>query len=138
MNYQMAKQIISRVLFFTVAASYVQAQSSEHDMHKKEAGAMHQEHQEHQGMHDGMMEKSSQQKMQMVKSKGILNKVMPEHRHVNISHEPIPELNWPKMKMNFQTDKSVDLSGLKPGQKVIFTLQVDEQQNYLIKEMMVE
>ncbi len=122
-------------LILAVTGSFAQAQNTEHDMHKGHDSTMPMEH---KGMDMHQMNKSSQPAMQMVKGKGILNKVMAEHHHVNISHEPIAELNWPKMKMNFQTDKAVNLSDLEPGQKVMFTLQVDDKQNYIIKEIMAE
>lgn len=76
--------------------------------------------------------------MREVMGNGRLNKIMADKHMVNINHEPMPEMNWPKMRMNFKTDKSVDLSSLKPGQEVDFTLLVDDDNNYLIKEITVK
>ncbi len=75
------------------------------------------------------------QHMREVTGVGRVNKVMSDKHMINISHEPISELNWPKMRMNFQTSDQVKLNDLKPGQEVTFTLQVDKDNNYLIKSI---
>lgn len=77
------------------------------------------------------------QQMRDVMGTGTVNKIMGDKHMVNISHEPISDLNWPKMRMNFKTEQGVDLSNLKPGQVVNFTLQVDKDNNYLIKDIKV-
>ncbi|OZG69768.1 hypothetical protein BTA51_29535 [Hahella sp. CCB-MM4] len=93
-------------------------------------------------MENGEMMKDSHMNNGMGKSEhrevmgmGQINKIHAEKHMVNISHEPIEELKWPKMRMNFKTDEGVDLSALKLGQKVMFTLMVDGDNNYLIKEI---
>jgi len=53
---------------------------------------------------------------------GTVNTVDASKRMVNITHDPIKSLNWPKMKMMFTVDNDVDLSGVKPGDAVSFTL----------------
>lgn len=75
------------------------------------------------------------QHMREVNGHGRINKVMKDKKMLNISHEPISELNWPKMRMNFQTSDQVKLNNLKPGDEVSFILQVDEENNYLIKHI---
>jgi Cu/Ag efflux protein CusF len=78
-----------------------------------------------------MMEKHTTQVM----GRGRINKVTESTKMINISHEPISELNWPKMRMDFQASEEVNLSMLKPGQVVQFKLQVDDDNNYLINEI---
>lgn len=73
--------------------------------------------------------------MREVEGDGRINKIMNDRHMLNISHEPMPELNWPKMRMNFKADQSVKLDGLNPGDQVTFTLQVDSDNNYLIKKI---
>jgi Cu(I)/Ag(I) efflux system periplasmic protein CusF len=41
---------------------------------------------------------------------------------VNLSHGPIPAINWPAMTMDFSVAPEVDLSSVKAGQSVAFTL----------------
>jgi len=86
------------------------------------------------GHHGGNMDTH----MREVMGHGRVNKVMAGHGMVNIKHEPMPEMNWPQMSMNFKTQKQVDLSSLKPGQQVDFKLLVDEDNNYVIKEITVK
>lgn len=76
--------------------------------------------------------------MREVMGEGRINKVMAKHGMVNIKHEPMPEMNWPQMSMNFKTEKSVNLEDLKPGQEVDFTLLVDDDNNYVIKQITVK
>lgn len=76
--------------------------------------------------------------MREVMGYGRVNKIMAGHRMVNIKHEPMPEMNWPQMSMNFRTQDQVDLNSLKPGQQVKFKLLVDEENNYVIKEIIVK
>lgn len=92
------------------------------------------------GADDHMMNNSEhksnmQKNLRHVMGEGRVNKVMADRKMVNISHEPMPELKWPKMRMNFKTAEGVALDGLKPGQEVIFTLEVDNANNYLIKDI---
>jgi Cu/Ag efflux protein CusF len=54
---------------------------------------------------------------------GTVNSVDPAQRKVNLSHNPIPEIGWPAMTMDFPVGPSVDLSGLKPGTRVNFTIE---------------
>lgn len=83
----------------------------------------------------GNMSKKGAGHMREVMGEGRIHKVMADRAMVNIKHEPMPEMNWPKMKMNFKVDKGVDLGSLKPGQMVDFTLLVDNDNNYIIKNI---
>ncbi len=53
------------------------------------------------------------------KTVGVVKALDPANGKITIAHEPIPELNWPAMKMRFIT--TPELSGaIKVGQKVEF------------------
>ena len=88
----------------------------------------------HMGGEGHMMD----QHMREVMGTGRINKVMADKHMVNIVHEPIAEMDWPKMRMNFKTDESVNLDELKPGQEVSFTLQVNKDNSYVIKQIDVK
>ena len=45
-----------------------------------------------------------------------------QNRKVTLDHGPMPDIEWPAMKMEFATAPSVDLSKVKTGDKVRFTL----------------
>ena len=87
-----------------------------------------------EGHGDGHMmdNKQHEQMMRQVEGMGQLNKVMGDHHMINVTHEPMAELGWPKMRMNFKTAESVDLSDVEEGDQVRFTLEVDADDNYRI------
>lgn len=43
-------------------------------------------------------------------------------RKVTLDHAPMPEISWPAMKMEFGVASGVDLSKVKAGDKVRFTM----------------
>lgn len=53
---------------------------------------------------------------------GKVNAIDAAKRKLNITHGPIAALNWPAMTMDFGVIPGVDLSALKPGSKISFTL----------------
>jgi len=63
-----------------------------------------------------------------------LNSVMPAHNMVNMSHDPIPALEWPAMEMDFTVKKELSLKGLNKGDKVEFELEKTED-GYVVKSI---
>jgi Cu/Ag efflux protein CusF len=53
---------------------------------------------------------------------GTVNSVDPAQHKVNVSHNPIPQIGWPAMTMEFPVGASVDLKAIKPGTRVNFTI----------------
>ena len=53
---------------------------------------------------------------------GTVTAVNTSQRKVTLDHGPISAINWPAMKMEFPAARSVDLTKIKPGTKVQFTL----------------
>ena len=53
---------------------------------------------------------------------GVVNSVNAEAGRVNITHDPVESLKWPKMKMNFKAHDPAILDGLKPGMTVDFEI----------------
>lgn len=84
--------------------------------------------------HSNMMDHNTREVM----GTGRINKVMADRHMVNIVHDPIAELEWPKMRMNFKTTDEVNLDALKPGQEVTFKLQVKKDNSYVIKQIDVK
>jgi Cu/Ag efflux protein CusF len=54
---------------------------------------------------------------------GTVNSVDPAQHKVNLSHNPIPEIGWPTMTMEFPVAPSIDLTAIKPGTRVNFTIE---------------
>jgi Cu(I)/Ag(I) efflux system membrane fusion protein len=53
-----------------------------------------------------------------VKALAKIEKLMASTSMITVTHEPIPAWDWPTMKMDFQVEKSIDLSKLSIGQEV--------------------
>jgi len=56
---------------------------------------------------------------------GVLQEVLPGGNRVRIAHDPVPEIGWPSMTMEFPYGGSQSLSGLAPGTPVRFELTRD-------------
>lgn len=59
---------------------------------------------------------------QVHQGRGTVNKVNTAAGKINISHEAISSLKWPKMTMDFDVQDKSALDGIKPGMKVDFEL----------------
>lgn len=55
-------------------------------------------------------------------------------KKITFNHEPMPEIDWPAMKMEFPVAPSVDLSKVKTGDKVKFTL-TGSGKNYTVQSI---
>lgn len=64
---------------------------------------------------------------------GTINAVDPAQHKVNLSHQPIPEIGWPAMTMEFPVAPSVDLKAIKPGTRVTFTIEQGQGGMYEIQ-----
>jgi Cu/Ag efflux protein CusF len=53
---------------------------------------------------------------------GTVNAVNAAKHSVNVTHQPIKALGWPSMTMDFPVTSSVNLSAIKPGDRISFTL----------------
>ncbi len=63
---------------------------------------------------------------------GTLNAIDAAKRQLNITHGPIAALDWPGMTMDFGVAPGVDLTALKAGSKISFTLSRDADGMYVI------
>jgi len=71
------------------------------------------------------------EKSKIVSGSGVIKMLMSKDRKLNLQHEPIEDLGWPAMTMDFAVADDVDLSDLSVDDNVMFQL---EQRNdrYLI------
>ena len=53
---------------------------------------------------------------------GTVTAVNAASRKITLDHGPMPDIKWPAMKMDFAVAPSVDLSKVKTGDKVQFTI----------------
>jgi Cu/Ag efflux protein CusF len=59
---------------------------------------------------------------------GVVNSVNAAASRVNITHDPVESLKWPRMKMNFKAQDPAILQGLQPGTVVDFEIRKVEDQ----------
>ena len=64
---------------------------------------------------------------------GTVNSVDPAQHKINLSHQPIPEIGWPAMTMEFPVAASIDLKAIKPGTRVNFTIEKGQGGMYEIR-----
>ncbi len=58
-----------------------------------------------------------------IKGMGTIRSLKPEEHKLNMEHGPIDSLGWPSMVMDFKYQHGVDVSRLKAGDHVSFTLE---------------
>ncbi len=63
---------------------------------------------------------------------GVVNKIAPGQGVVNITHDPIADLSWPEMTMDFEVAPNVSLDNVKVGAVIDFELQRTIEGNYLV------
>jgi len=71
----------------------------------------------------------------LITSQGKVEMIMQGTNTIRLTHEAIPELEWPVMTMDFSVSKENDISALRLGQIIEFKLVVDQANGYLITEI---
>jgi Cu(I)/Ag(I) efflux system protein CusF len=66
---------------------------------------------------------------------GTVNSVDLAQHKINLSHEPVPQLGWPAMTMDFAVAPSVNLGALKAGTRVNVTLEKGRNGMYEIQSV---
>jgi len=71
------------------------------------------------------------------KGRGTVSEVDAAKGLVELDHEPIPSMQWPKMKMGFRVEDKAQLARLKKGEAVEFELRgkPDPEGNYVISKI---
>jgi len=74
---------------------------------------------------------------QMHKGRGTVSELDAAKGRVELDHEPIASLQWPRMKMGFLVEDKGQLAALKKGDAVEFELRAkpDQDGNYLISKI---
>ncbi len=63
---------------------------------------------------------------------GVINSVDASAGKINVTHEPVPELGWPKMTMDLPVTRRVDLSAVEPGSTVNITLKQGRDKQFRV------
>ncbi len=70
-----------------------------------------------------------------IEATGKINSVDAANHKINITHDPIAALSWPKMTMEFPVVSDVDLSGFKAGDMVKFSMKPGENDQYSVTSL---
>ncbi len=112
----MTKKILAVSIALLLSATMAVAMDKDHS--KMNHSNMDHSSMGHGSGHNDSMEKKQDGAMGV----GVIHSVSKLNRMVNLTHEPIPELNWPEMTMDLAVAKDVDLNSVKTGEKVKFHL----------------
>lgn len=66
---------------------------------------------------------------------GTVNSVDPAGHKINVTHQPIPQIGWPTMTMDFAVAPAVDLGAIKPGAHVGFSMMQGPDGMYQIQSI---
>ncbi len=77
---------------------------------------------------------SSMDMSKKITGKGVVGDTMTDEGKINLSHEPISELGWPAMTMDFKLAEGVSTKDLKPGMEVEFDL-MEKDDVYMIESI---
>ena len=66
---------------------------------------------------------------------GVINRVDADEGVVNITHGPIPSLQWPEMTMDLPVKDAVDLTRVQPGDDVRFRVALGADKVYRISAL---
>ncbi|WP_419176260.1 copper-binding protein [Desulfosediminicola sp.] len=99
-------------------------------------GSMDHGSMDHSSMDHGKMGDTADGDTPAIMGVGVIHQVSKLNRMVNMTHEPIPALNWPEMTMDLPVAKSVDLGSIKAGEQVKFHLELGPDNKYIITDIM--
>lgn len=68
---------------------------------------------------------------------GVIDEIYADEGIAAITHEPVPEWDWPGMSMEFAYNESVDVSRLSSGKSIRFRMSKTEAGDYRIDEIEV-
>ena len=67
---------------------------------------------------------------------GKVRSIDAQSKEITLSHDPIPELEWPEMTMGFKVEDAQQLQGLRQGDSVEFSLKLDKTSDeYVIERL---
>jgi len=92
----------------------------------------------HAGMNHGDMDHgamSGSMAAMEASATGVLNAINPDGGSVNITHPPMPDINWPEMTMDITVSGTVDLSQFSENDAVRFTVRRGRDDVFRIVEM---
>ncbi|WP_020407227.1 efflux RND transporter periplasmic adaptor subunit [Hahella ganghwensis] len=65
---------------------------------------------------------------------GEIKALVPDMAMIDLVHDPIPEWEWPAMRMSFQVEDPALMDTLKAGEKIRFRLRETEEGDYIMSD----
>ena len=82
-------------------------------------------------------QKPEQAGKRRISAAAVVRGVDPAALQVTLEHEPIDELDWPAMTMNFDVDPALSLDSLAAGQSIHFSMVETEKNRWVIDQIHV-
>jgi Cu(I)/Ag(I) efflux system membrane fusion protein len=93
------------------------------------------DHEGHGG-HMGRTPEPAQPSERRIMAGAVVRDVMPSEHKLRLAHDPIPELDWPSMTMNFRVQETVSIDHLSVGQSIHFSM-VEQDGAWVIDQIHV-
>ena len=86
-------------------------------------------HSNHGSMNHGEMKPTDKKE---AVAGAVINSIDENGGKINVTHEPVPELGWPKMTMDLPVTRRVDLSKVKSGAHVNIKLKQGRDKQFRV------
>ena len=129
------------VIMFGLFASTSFADSNHHDnshnkkdhlQHRSSATDHHRQEKKHHQHHKKKHHHQNKKHHKIITALGVIHHINQSNHSVNLTHEPIPALNWPEMTMDMAVSHDIDLKSLKAGDKIKFHIKLGKDKVYRI------
>ena len=87
--------------------------------------------------HSATRETPEEPERRRITARAVVRGVDPESQKVKLEHEPIEELKWPAMTMNFNVHSTVSIDSLEDGQNIHFSMLELEKNKWIIDQIHV-
>ena len=87
--------------------------------------------------HSATRETPKEPEKRRITARAVVRGVDPESQKVKLEHEPIEELKWPAMTMNFNVHSTVSIDSLEDGQNIHFSMLEVEKNKWIIDQIHV-
>jgi Cu(I)/Ag(I) efflux system protein CusF len=116
----MKKEVLAGILALSAAALSFPAVASDNKSHGGSHGSVD---------HSAMKAPESTDETEVT---GVINSVDAEKGMINVTHEPVEALGWPKMTMDLPVTRRVDLSTVEAGSNVKFKLKQGQDKQFRV------
>ncbi|MBU2713360.1 efflux RND transporter periplasmic adaptor subunit [Zooshikella harenae] len=103
--------------------------TAQSDSSQNQSSQTHDSHAQHN------MQTKAEKKPSSAWVEAEVHNIMPNTRKVNVTHQAIPEWQWPAMTMDFMLADSINIAQLSPGMKVHIEVQKAANNRYQITQV---